>query len=213
MDERADFIRKFWHQRSKIEHPQIATHFREDDSIKFDFELVRRFCNPKTRILDLGAGTCTLDRLLAPFVKEIVAVDFIREFFDKQQLPPNIKTVVSDIKDFESIKEFDIVLLFGVLNYFFDDHELISFYKKINNFLSKKGIFIIKHQVGKYETVLIDKLSEEINSHYMAIYRQLDLEVSLLKSIFKKVEIVDIYPDYLNRWKNTHFYAFIVRRS
>ncbi len=213
MDERTNFIRKFWQERGKIDHPRIATHFREDDSIFYDFELVKRFINSETRILNLCAVTCILDKLLAPLVREIVVVDFVKDFFEKQQLPANVKKIISDINYLELKREFDIVLLFGVLNYFFDEDQLVSIYKKVNNFLSKGGICIIKHQVGIYETVFIDNFSEEIKSHYMAVYRHLELEISLIKKVFTQIEVIDVYPEYLNRWKNTHFYAFIIKKE
>jgi hypothetical protein len=210
MDEKKEFVKKFWQKRGReITHPRVATHFRIDDAIDYDFNLVKRFCNGNTKILDLGDGKCVLSSRLAPYVKEIVAVDFVGNFLKKGKLLPNIKTVASDIRTFESKEKYEIILLFGVLNYFFNNKELLSLYKRYKKMLAGNGVCIIKHQVGIKGTVIVDGYSEDVKGHYLAVYRQIEKEISLLKLVFNVVDVIDIYPPRLNRWANTHFYAFI----
>jgi len=212
MDKKKELVKKFWQKRGReITDPRIATHFRIDDAIDYDFNLVQRFCSRNTKILDLGAGTCALSSRLAPYVKKIVAVDFVGNFLKKKDLPSNIKTVNTDIKTYKSKEQYDIILLFGVLNYFFNSKELLSLYKKCKRMLTKNGVCIIKHQVGIKETVIVDGYSEDIKGHYLAIYRHIEKELSLLKFVFNTVDVIDVYPSHLNRWDNTHFYAFICK--
>ena len=211
MDESATRIREFWQERGKrIDDPTIAARFRADDRLDYDLELIRRYCAAHSRVLDLGAGTCELSCHLAPHVNKVVAVDFVEELLAKRSLPPNITTVVSDIRTFTSEEKFDLTLLFGVLTYVLDDDDVQSIYKHISRMMPPDGICIVKHQVGVRDAVLIDNFSEEFQAHYTAIYRHIGRELQLLKEGFS-VEVVDIYPSHLNRWENTHFYAFICR--
>jgi SAM-dependent methyltransferase len=212
MDERAVRIKQFWEERGKrIEDPTIAARFRADDRLEYDLQLARNFCTPDSRVLDLGAGACGLSYYLAPFVREIVAVDFVQELLEKRALPPNIKTIVSDIRDFEVEDLFDVVLIYGVLNYVLDDDDVARVYRNIHRMLAPDGVCIIKHQSGVHEAVPVDKFSEEFGTRYIAVYRHLDREIELLKSLFD-VEVLDVYPAHLNRWANTHFYAYVCRR-
>jgi len=211
MDERAAFVREFWKDRGRrIDDPRVATHFRNDEALDYDYSLALKFCHSRASVLDLGAGTCALACLLAPHVKKIAAVDLSEELLGKRALPPNITPVVSDIRDFDSSETFDLVLIFGVLNYVFDEAELRSLIRKVARLTSPGGVCIIKHQAGVHETVLIDKYSEEIGGRYVCIYRHVEEELRLLREFFE-VELVDIYPPRLNRWENTHFYAYVCR--
>ena len=211
MDERADLIKQFWEERGKrIEDPTIAARFRADDRLGYDLELVHRCCKPDSKVLDLGAGTCELSCHLAPHVREIVAVDFVEELLTKRPLPPNIRPVVSDIRTFRSEEKFDVILLYGVLTYILDDADVLTIYGNIRRMLSPDGVCIIKHQSGVWDTVRVDNFSEEFQTHYVAIYRHIETELELLKGLFD-VEVLDAYPAHLNRWENTHFYAYICR--
>jgi SAM-dependent methyltransferase len=212
MDKKKSFVKQFWEKRAhEIEHPRIATHFRIDDASDFDFSLVQTLCTPSTTLLDLGAGTCHLSIRLSPYTKEIIAVDFIKDFLAQQNLPHNIQAVVSDISEFKTTGTFDIILLFGVLNYFFEDSEVLSLYEKCRSLLNHNGTLIVKHQCGTRKNELIDHYSEELESNYLALYRHVDLDSLLLGNIFNNVQVIDIYPPRLNRWDNTHFYAFVCR--
>ncbi len=210
MDEKANFIRKFWQKRNEvIEDPRIATHFKDDDAIHYDFNLVKQFCHKNKSLLDLGAGACTLANMLSESVREIMAVDFSESLMKKVKSPSNVYKVIADLRNFYVKTTFDIILLFGVMNYFFCEKEIFSLYDNIKKMMNKNSMLIVKHQMGIRETVVIDNYSEEIKDHYIAIYRQRDEEVNLLKKIFKVTQIIDIYPPSLNKWENTHFYALI----
>ena len=212
MDERAVRIKQFWEDRGRrIEDPTIAARFREDDRLEHDLRLARSFCTADSRVLDLGAGACGLSFHLAPYVREIVAVDFVHELLEKRPLPPNIKPVVADIRDFETEDTFDVVLVYGVFNYILDDDDLSLIYRGIHRMLAPNGVCIIKHQSGVRETLTVDRFSEEFKTRYIAVYRHMDREIELLESLFK-VEMLDVYPAHLNRWDNTHFYAYVCRR-
>jgi SAM-dependent methyltransferase len=212
MDKKKSFVKQFWENRAhKVDHPRIATHFRIDDASDFDYSLVKKLCTPSTILLDLGAGTCHLSIRLSPFAKEILAVDYIEDFLAMQNLPDNITTIVSDISEFETTGTFDIILLFGVLNYFFEDSEVLALYEKCKSLLNRNGVLIVKHQCGTKKNELIDHYSEELESGYLALYRHVDLDSLLLEKVFNDVEVVDVYPPRLNRWDNTHFHAFVCR--
>ena len=50
--------------------------------------------------------------------------------------------------------------------------------------------------------------SSELQSEYFSVYRHIDKEKAILKSIgFEKIEQYDIYDKQANRFDNTHFWA------
>lgn len=93
---------------------------------------------------------------------------------------------------------------------FFDNAEAELVYLKCRKLINPYGILIIKHQMGKHDDVIVDGYSNELGRHYYSNYRSLQTEISMLQAAgFHVVETVDVYPDSLNRWQNTHFYGLI----
>jgi hypothetical protein len=78
--------------------------------------------------------------------------------------------------------------------------------------LKNNGHLIVKHQSGVNEDVEVVKFSEELQSNYFALYRHKDKDESLLTEQGFKVQVIDIYPDNMNPWKNTHHYAYVAKK-
>lgn len=198
----------FWQRRTKIENPRVATHYKEDDMHVYDIEFIKKHIKENDALLDLGAGTCYLTNMLIPYVSEIKAVDKFADFLNHAEDHPKLTVEACDLVEYKDDKKYNMVMMFGVAN-FLPDTELEKIYEFISNHLLPNGKFIIKHASGVKKDVVIDNYSELIGDNYHALYRHLDKDVVMLSQYFDNVEVVDIYPDKLNPWDNTHFYAYV----
>jgi cyclopropane fatty-acyl-phospholipid synthase-like methyltransferase len=207
-----DQIDAYWRLRTAIADPVVASRHRENDAPKHDLAFIGRFVTEGCTVLDLGAGSCVLaDRLAAlDRVARVCAVEKFGEFFEKRPAHPKVETHTSDVRDFRDPRAFDLVLLFGVLNYF-DEPEARAIYERCRSMLAPTGRLLVKHQCGVSEDVAVDGYSEELGHRYQAIYRSRAHELALLAEHFTVDEIVDVYPPELNRHANTHFYGFVCR--
>jgi cyclopropane fatty-acyl-phospholipid synthase-like methyltransferase len=189
----------------KIDNPLLLRN-KAKDFTKYDVEFIKQFADKNKILLDLGSGTGLTINNLVPYFKKIIAIEKYKEF--SKFISKKIEVINADLKEIELENlNFDIVTLFGVMNYF-SYNEAKKLYKKIYN--SFEGTLIIKNQFGIKEDVIVDKFSEELNSYYFSEYRYLQKEIKLLENIgFKIKEVVDIYPPEYNRWNNTHFYTIV----
>ncbi len=190
----------------------LETRNKAKDFSKYDIALLKQYADKNKTLLDLGSGTgLTINHLIDSF-SYIEAVEKFKKFSDFITKSDKIKIINSDLKDYTPDRLFDIISIFGVMN-FFNENEAISIYRKAYNALYQNGIMIVKHQMGVKEDVLINGFSEELQEHYYSEYRYLEKEKSILKKVgFKNIEVIDIYPDEYNRWDNTHFYALICHK-
>lgn len=209
MDKRK--VDDFWSARTRIEDPRIATNYRIDDRLALDIALVSKYVEDDCRILDLGAGTCTLACSFLDRSGVVVAVDKYREFLDNAPAHPKLQRVCSDIVDFTSAEKFDVILLFGVVN-FLSPEEEARVYRRCAEMVSPGGYVLVKNQCGLAADVVVDTYSDELSSHYHARYPSVESQTGRLRELFD-VSVEDIYPPALNRWENTHFFAFICSRS
>ncbi|CAN5142813.1 class I SAM-dependent methyltransferase [soil metagenome] len=201
----------FWSKRAKIADPRVATHFKKDDTHVFDLELIRNYTQPDSDILDMGCGTCYLANELADEVNYIRAVDKYPEFLEHCHIGPNLEICTSDVIDYTDNRQYDIILLFGVVMYF-SEEDTKKIYAMCHKLLRDNGTLIVKHQCGVDEDVAIDNYSSAIGDNYYAVYKHVDTDKKLLEE-FYNVEVVDVYPPRLNPWPNTHFYGFIGKKK
>ena len=195
----------------KIDSP-LATRNKAKDSSPYDISLMKKLSDTTKTLLDLGAGTGLLVNHLVDNFASITAVEKYENFSKYIVQSPKTQVVNEDLLVFNTNKKFDIVSLFGVMNYF-NEIEAKFIYHKIIGFIKDQGTLVIKNQMGVNEDVLIDGYSEELGTQYYSQYRQIDKEIQLLKQIgFTEIEKIDIYPPEFNRWDNTHFYALVCKK-
>jgi spermidine synthase len=199
-------IDEFWRRRAVIQDPRLATSFRNDGRLSHDIEFVKRHLPENPRILDLGAGTCTLSLPLLETAREIVAVEKFPGFLDKAPDHPRLRKVCDDVVNFSTRERFDAILFFGVVNYLTVPEEA-DLYRRCAEMLTENGCYLVKNQCGVSKEVVVDSYSEELQTEYFARYPAVDEQRRLLAEHFH-VRVVDVYPPELNRWKNTHFYGF-----
>jgi len=205
-------VHEFWKSRTEIQDSVLATHFKNDGTQAYDLRFILDQVDKPCKTLDLGAGTCMVSAELAKQGYKVTAVDKYKEFLDKAPQHENLQTIVADVETFETTDRFDMILVFGVTNYF-SNAEAEQIYINCKKHLTPNGVLLVKHQYGIEEDVVVDHYSEQIGSDYHAVYRRAEMEHSLLSSIFANILQHDIYPDNLNKWDNTRFYSFVCKNN
>ncbi|MBM7323485.1 class I SAM-dependent methyltransferase [Agrobacterium pusense] len=200
-------INDFWAARTKVSDARIATNYRNDGRLDFDLSLVRRYLTENSHILDLGAGTCTLSENLLGENRKVDAVEKFSGFLEMANNHPALNKIACDIVDFVPSKKYDLILIFGVINFLSIEEER-RIYELCLAALGDGGTLIVKNQCGVDFEKVVDGYSEELSATYHARYPAVMSQKSLLSEYFE-VEVVDIYPAEMNRWEDTHFYAFI----
>jgi len=200
----------YW--QDKAEHnPTIKASKVSDinDFSDYDKDFILKYADENTTILDLAAGTgITLNKYYNR-VKFVTAVEKFSQFSDFIEKSENIEIVNADIKEFVPNNSYNLILMFGVTQYF-SNSETKELYIKYKNYLNKNGKLIVKAQFGIKENVIVSGYSDELKCNYFSKYSHIEAEVEMLKSVgFSQVEVVDIYPEFCNRWENTHFYAIV----
>jgi cyclopropane fatty-acyl-phospholipid synthase-like methyltransferase len=193
----------------KITDPK-ETRNKAPDFSQYDIELVKKFSGKEKKLLDLGSGTGLLINHLHEDFEQIVAVEKYKAFSKFIEKKENIEVINEDLLDVEAKKLFyDMVSLFGVMNYF-NTKEAKIIYAKAYGWLKTGGMIVVKNQFGLNDDVVVSGYSQELETDYFSNYRQVDKEIELLKEIgFVNIEKIDIYPPRYNRWDNTHFFALI----
>lgn len=195
---------------SKIYTP-TETRNKAPDFSAFDIDFVRRFAGASKHLLDLGSGTGLLINPLVNAFGQITAVEKYPQFSRFIAQEPHVELIHADLNVFEASDQYDLVTIFGVMN-FFNREEALRLYRKAVNWIKPGGVLIIKNQMGVQEDVLVDGYSEELGTQYYSEYRWVRHEMQLITEAgFTVDEPVDIYPSAFNRWPNTHFYALVCR--
>lgn len=205
----------FFLKRTSIKDNYLASRYHHNNRDEFDFNLIKKYIDKNSIILDLGCGTGILEKKLSSHVKRIIGVDKFQEFLKRAYQAENIQYLVGDLAnlDINNLKDnYNVILLFGVSFYLSDD-ELNDLIAKVVTLMTKNSIFIIKNQWGIKDELIVNKYSEDLQSDYYAKYRKLEDICNLLKLHNLTYEVVDIYPPEMNLWNNTHEYALIIRKN
>lgn len=193
------------------DNPWCVKMANNTDFTHIDAQFIQRYADKNTEILDLGSGTGLIVNKIYDKVKSIDCVEPFKEFSDHIIRNKNVNVINSDIVKLDIHKKYDLVCLFGVIQYF-NEEESIKIYKKCLTWMNPNSKIIIKNQFGINEDVTVAGYSEEQKNDYFAQYRHIDKEIEILKNIgYKNIDVVDIYPLEANRWKNTHFYAIVAK--
>ena len=210
-NESADvFYRKL---ANKIQSPLETRNLAPDFGV-YDVEMVRAYGNErKAKLLELGAGTGLMTNELSDYFSEIVAVEKFKEFAQFIKAGSNVRIILEDLLFLKLVEKFDVVTIFGVMNYF-NEKEAQHIYRLAYNSLNENGTLIVKHNMGLMKDVYVDKISDELNTYYFSSYRSLENEKKMISNTgFFIDDVIDIYPDKFNRYSNTRYYAIIGKKT
>ncbi len=183
-----------------------------NDYTQFDVDFILKYANEDTSILDIASGTGLVVNKLYTKVKSIVAVELFQDFSKYIADVPNVKIVNQDAMQFTTESTFDLVTMFGIMQYF-NEEESRELYKKYFKYVKDGGILITKGQLGEKEDVTVSGYSDELKTNYYSQYRFKEKEMEMIKDAgFINPQIFDIYPPECNRWENTHFYAIVAAK-
>ena len=193
--------------------PLLSCKFSEvNDHTQMDADFIMKSASAETSILDLGSGTGLIVNKIYDKVKSIACVEPFEGFTKFIAKSENIEIFNQTLREFEPARQYDLITIFGVMQYF-NEEESDTIYKKYFHFLKGTGKLIVKNQFGVNEDVVIEGYSEEQKRDYFAHYRHICKEVKMLENTgYKNVEVIDIYPPECNRWDNTHFYAIVAEK-
>lgn len=116
-------------------------------------------------LLDMGCGTGVMTKIMAGLGYDMIGTDASADML-------GIAMAESDESILYLLQEFSELELYGTvagvistcdcINYITDKDELISVFKKVNNYLEKDGLFIFDiNSMNKYENVLGDNIFAE----------------------------------------------------
>lgn len=182
------------------------------DFSHLDSNFILNYADENTSILDLASGSGLILNRIYDKVKHITAVEAFEQFSKFISKTPKIIIINQDIAGFSTNECFDLITMFGIVQYF-NEAEITEIYRKYMKNMRIDGKLIIKNQFGIKDDVLVSGYSEELKKNYYSQYRHIDKETKILASIgYKNIEVIDIYPPECNRWENTHFFAIVAEK-
>lgn len=206
-----DLIHSYYSRMAENIVDPLETRNKAPDFSKYDVEFMKSYINPNHYLMDAGAGTGLLLNHISKDFKSVLAIELFSQFSSFIKPLDHLKIINEDIRKFNTNLKFDLLIAFGLMN-LFNKKEAKNIYEKFKKFLKPNGRLIIKNQMGRNETVVVNGYSEELKQPYYSEYRNLDLEKTLLENAGFVIEKVDdIYPEKFNRWENTWFKVIVAR--
>lgn len=144
-------------------------------------------------ILDIGCGIGRWAEHLLPLCGEYLGTDISKEmvsaaaklFCSKYKHAKFINAPFQEIFKNTEIKkkQFNIIIIAGVSMYL-NDRELHSCYEHLCDYLAPSGTLYLEESVGIKERLTLNNIwSDNLNSHYWAIYRTVEEYLELLKPL------------------------------
>lgn len=194
----------FWKQMAQKKDNRWTT----SEMLNWEIVTINNLVPHANQVLDLGSGHGKLSRKILDDKSELLAVDWIDEYKNAFNAK-NHKFICAPLITFDTKKQFDLVLLFGVVTCLHEEEEL-KIYKNIARFLKPSGIAIIKNQCSNDQEFSVNGYSEDLKSQYSGRYPAIKDQQNRLNKIFSKVETIR-YPAQYNKWANSSHILFHVK--
>jgi precorrin-6B methylase 2 len=222
-------IKKFWIDRSKkIDVPRLESQVNfQRDAEMADLYVKNEIAVINTELplsnndilVDLGAGNGRFSLLFAPKVRNVVAVEYIKDFTvsiveqAKDRGYANIEVINLSAENFCRENYADIIFVSGLFNNL-DCEQYNLTISNISKTLKQGGTLFLRETISVLEDeFIVDKFSEELNAHYCSIYRTGKQHIEALnKEQFKLIKYGPFFKDgsVLNKRLETrlHFFVF-----
>lgn len=197
MDSDEEVVRRFWEARAQ------RPDFLWRDLASLNFQILDPLLREGMHVLDLGAGDGRLTAQIADRVCHVHAVDYTPVV--DRIAHPKVSREIADIRTYETPAKYDLITLFGVMNFVEDE---VAMYRKCLKWMKPEGRLVVKHQCGREGHVSVATLIDGMP--YRSTYRYLGAEVAaLIKVGFRAIQVTSPYPERLNVWKDTVYVAFV----
>ncbi len=203
---------KYWKNLSdKIVNPTQTKNKRPDTS-DIEIAFLSNYLSNNDDVLDVGSGSGLIINKLIDYVGSITAVEKYEGFSKFIIDHPNLLVINSDLLDFNMRKEFDVVMSFGVSQYF-NSEDVAGIYKRLFRMTKSSGKLIVRTHCGLESNKVINGFSNELGTEYYAEYRHIPNEIKLMEDAgFRFVSQHDIFPDTFNVWPDTRHFIFICEK-
>lgn len=181
-------IKNFWRDRAEY----AESRWTNNALLEFENLYLKTFLPPQPiTILDIGSGSGQLSKSIKREGDKLIAVDQeVR--FEKYFVDEDMEFVHRSANDFDFEEHYDLILLFGVINYL-TDQEISDFFSRVASMTNQNFQLIVKAQFALENECQINKFSHELNFQYSARYPHFDRFMKLLTIFKKEIEVID-YP-------------------
>lgn len=198
-------IDMFWKKRSA----EGKGRWTDESLLSYELGWISEHAPPNAQILDLGSGPGELSCKLLTTGSQLTLVDKYPDFLKLAPIAPNIRQVCCDVLEFDDTKQYDLILIFGVVTHLTEIEESLI-YQKAAKLLGHNGTLIIKNQVSNGEEKTVSGYSPSLKQNYCGRYPGLDQQNQQLNRIFSNTMTIQ-YPDQFNPWPDTKHIAFVCK--
>lgn len=165
-------------RKDLIEYCRIARKLRLDQTIK-------NVAKPIENILEVGCGAGFSADYLKSAYQHFTGLDYSQNlisYAERHKSYDNVKFVCENIKDYNSMEKFKVILMIGVLHHITEPEEVLLHLKKL---LDEDGLVIVNEpQKGNPVIGIMRKIRKLIDSKYSS--DQVEFSANELKKMFEK---------------------------
>jgi ubiquinone/menaquinone biosynthesis C-methylase UbiE len=143
---------------------------RYDKWAAYLFELVRKDCNKRSKVLELAAGDCAFAKHFRNYFPSIIVTDISRYMLKSNNI--RLEKVCCNMLALPFKFQFDLIYCnFDSINYILSQRLLIKFFNDISLVLNDNGVFIFDVSLEKNSHIHIKKFNR-VGKYNGLTYRQ-----------------------------------------
>jgi SAM-dependent methyltransferase len=151
-------------------YPHLMKRIRYDKWAAYLFELVRKDCNKRSKVLELAAGDCTFAKHFRNYYSSIVVSDISSQMLKSNNV--RLGKVCCNMLSLPFKSKFDLIYCnFDSVNYILSQHLLFKFFNNISLLLTDNGVFIFDVSLEKNSNIHIKKFNR-VGKYNGLTYRQ-----------------------------------------
>lgn len=224
----AEKVKSFWKTRGdkvgKMAFESIANLEEKPELLQLKISLEQKrimpllALTPQTKVLDLGAGVGQWTFRFAPYVKEVLAVEYMDSLCQigrleaKKRGIDNVNFITNAAEMFQTDEQFDLVFISGLFVYLnIEQAQLLM--NNILRFVKIGGMILVRDGVSILEKPhhINNRYSSILNEYYSAFYRTRDDYITLFKDAgFRLIQDGQMFDEGcpLNKFTETRLWYF-----